>query len=383
MTTERIPLLAPASDRLAAQLTNTRWILLTFLTSRLLIFWMIMLSRQIVIGGEFWHPGGLLSVLTQGQGEAYTWLAEDGYRYLQDQQLQIGFFPFYPLLVRLAAILFRDIDLASVIVSNLALLASGFLLHALIRLDYKDQRIGRAAILFLMFNPFSLFFSSAYPEATFLVLGLAAFLAARQQRWLLACLLGFCVAAVRNVGFLITIPLLVEYFQQEWNAEGKGQNFWQPRLLAFLFIPLGACYFLWAGIFHLHRPLAYWHAKLVWGEGGLLTQTRRLRKVWILPPLYRALSVSAVVLAGALVSSGKLLRVRASYLVYALLLLAISLFSATPESIPRNLSTIFPFFLILGLLTTRYRWSYEPAFVASLSLLTLLTIMAANGHWLP
>lgn len=366
-----------------ASLRGFGWILLTFVTSRLLICWMILLSRKIVIGGEFWHPGGLLSILTQSKGEAYTYLAQNGYAHLQDQQLHNGFFPFYPFLVKFSAFGFHDVALASVIVANVALLVSAIVLNALINLDYDDPKINRAAILFLMFSPLSLFFSSASPESTFLALGLASFLAARRKLWFLACLCGICLAAVRNVGFLIMVPLLVEYYQQNWGSGTDRKNFWHPRLLLFLLIPLGACYFLWAGYFHLHRPLAYWHGKLIWGDGGLLTQTRRLRKVWMLPPFYTWLSFSALAAATTLWSAGVFFKIRISYLVYAVILIGISLFSATPEILPRNLSVVFPFFIIIGLLTARFRMAYEPLFVGSLALLTVLTVMAANGYWLP
>ncbi|MDQ3314172.1 MAG: hypothetical protein M3505_06020 [Verrucomicrobiota bacterium] len=362
-------------------LRGTGWVVGTFVTSRLLVFWVILLSRKIVIPGEFSRPGELLSVLTQSQGEIYIDLAQHGYSSLSDQQLSIGFFPFYPFLVRLASFIFADVGLAAVVTANLCLLVSAFLLNAMINLDYDNPTANRAALLFLMFSPVSFFFSSAYAESTFLMLALAAFLAARKEKWLLASLCGMCLAATRNAGLLIAVPLLLEYFRQTRSASTRLPKLSHLRILFFALVPLGSGYFLWAGYVNAQDPLAYFHARVVWGE-GFFTQRWQLPEIWNLPPFYIWFPVGALVTSMLLMAGGWFLKVRDSYLLYAVLLFALCLCSVTPESIPRNLSVVFPLFIILGVYAARFERFLEPLFAASVAALAFCTMLAANGYWM-
>jgi hypothetical protein len=67
--------------------------------------------------------------------------------------------------------IFGSEALAGVVISNVMLLAAGLLLWELVHFEFKSARISRAAVALLMFGPVSFFFSCAYPEAMFLVLG--------------------------------------------------------------------------------------------------------------------------------------------------------------------------------------------------------------------
>jgi hypothetical protein len=184
-------------------------VLVPFVASRLIIFALIIISKMVMVRAYYWHPGGLLSVLTQWDGELwYIGIARKGYTFSTTGPSSLPFFPFYPILVKLVSFVFRDMRVAAVLTSHACLLAAGFFLHALIRIDYKDPRVARAAVMFLMFSPVSFFFSNAYTESTFLMLATGAFLAARKGHWLVASLAGMCLAATRNVGLLITLPVV-------------------------------------------------------------------------------------------------------------------------------------------------------------------------------
>lgn len=53
----------------------------------------------------------------------------------------MAFFPFYPLLTRMLAIVFTDVRIAGLVVSHVCLVAAALSFNALINVDYKDQRI--------------------------------------------------------------------------------------------------------------------------------------------------------------------------------------------------------------------------------------------------
>lgn len=366
----------------AASLRGWEFVCIAFVTSRLLVFGLIYFSRLVFVRGPFWHPGGVQSVLLQWDGELwYINIARNGFSYSPILPSSMGFFPFYPLLIRVASFIFYDFRVAALVTSHICFLAAALLLNALINLDYENGRINRAAVMLLMFSPVSFFFSNAYSESTFLMLALAAFVAARRGRWLVACLCGMCLAATRNVGFLVALPLFVEYLWQNWNASAWWRPLLHPRVLLFALIPLGFVSFLAIGYLKFDDPFAYVHATAVWGR-EVSTPWQTLSSLQWLPPFYRSLFLTVLAAGLLLWVLGIVLKIRLSYLVYGMLLIGIYLCGASLEAIPRYLSIVFPLFIVLGLLSARFQWVYLPILSASTALLTLCTILSANGYWI-
>ena len=83
-----------------------------------------------------------------------------------------------------------------------------------------------------------------------------------------------------------------------------------------------------------------------------------------------------------LLVAGACLRLRVSYMAYAVALFSLYLCTNHLESIPRYLSVAFPFYIVLGVLVARFRFVYVPVFAASVALLTLCAVLAANGYWM-
>jgi hypothetical protein len=241
--------------------------------------------------------------------------------------------------------------------------------------------LNQAAAMFLMFAPLGVFFSSAYTESTFLMLSLAAILAARLDKWVVAAVCGMCLAATRNVGVFILVPLLIEYFTHHHRREAPVRSLLRPRLLLFLLVPVGSCYFLWEGYMRMPNPLVYWHANLVWG-GTYASPRRALRIMRALPPFYLWLSAASTVIGVLLWAAGYFFKLRASYLAFAGVLILAAFCTRTPESVPRFLSIIFVLPLVVALAVQRWKWSYEPLLVASIMALTFCTVLRATGYWL-
>ena len=378
------PVSSPGDQPLRARyaiLRGSRAVVCSFLASRLLIIAIIVLSQMVFAPGRFGQPTGVLPVLTNWDGAWYLGIAERGYEFQPGVESNTGFFPLYPMLVRGIAPVFRNTGFAAVVLSNLFLLGAGLLLNTVVRLDFADPIISRTAVSLLMFSPVSYFFSSAYTESTFLLLSLAAFFAASRKQWLVACLCGMALSATRNVGLLIGLPLFIEFVRQTWKRDAGCKSLLTPRILFFALIPLGFLSFMWFTRVAFHDPLAYAHATAVWGR-KLVPPWQTIANAKSLPPFHLWVFASLLGAALLLWATGIWLKVRLSHLVWTGLLLATYLCSNSLEAMPRYLSIVFPLFIIMAVLTTRFPGSLETIFAVSVALLTICTALSANGYWM-
>ena len=344
------------------------WPLWMFIASRIVMLVVALLSQTIVVDGQFTRRGdGYLRLFLNWDAAAYLQIARDGYAIAAEGGSTLGYFPLYPLLVSIVALLTQHAAVAAMIVSNACLLGAGILLNELVRLDYPDQRIRRAAVAFLMFSPVTFFSSGAYVDSTFLLLALGALLAARNGNWKAASTCGLGLSLTHIAGVLILIPLAIE-FARARRSDRRPLVATDALLLAL--IPLGTAAFL-----------VYSH--------------QRFGQAWPAPPPefsttkpsestapYYALLFSTILGAGVLaVAAGFLLRIRWSYLTYAVVLIVTCVATAGVQLTPRALSVAFPLFIALALLARRFEWSYEPLLAVTFVLLAFCTAMAANGYW--
>ncbi len=360
---------------------DSKVVLLMFVSSRLLIVGVILLSKMVVVRGPFWQPGGLLGALTQWDSIYYIHIARHGYFHAEGWMSTVAFFPSFPMLVKAMSFVFHDFRLAAVVTANICLLGAGLLLHRLVRWEFQDRRIADTAVTLLMFSPVSFFFSTAYTEATFLMLAIASYYAARRERWLLAGLCGMCLAATRHVGFWMAVPLFIEHLRQSGDWRRPLSGLVHPRILAIALVPLGLVLYMLFGYTKRGDLLAFSHAGADWGR-VLVSPLQTLSLAALYTPFYRALFLGALAAAAVLWVAGLLLRLRGSYLVWAALLIVTYLSSNSLEAVPRYLSVVFPLFIVLALLVNRYPWSYTPVLACSMSLLTICTVLLANGYWM-
>jgi hypothetical protein len=289
-----------------------------------------------------------------------------------------AFFPLYPLAVRAVAFIVRDLQVASILISNGCLIAAALLLKKLLRLDY-DERVCRRAIVFLMFNPVSFFFSAAYTESMFLLLSIGALLAARQGRWLGSGLCGALMTATRPPGILIAAPLLAEHLIQWREQRDNPRRLLHPRVLWLALIPVGLGLYFFLCYLSRGDWLAPLHAQDVWKKTLAWPWQTFLWSKHFSPahiPLYQSIVAAAI----ALTAAGFFLRIRASYLVYSVGAILFYLAWGTLDALPRYLSVLFPIYVALALISTRWRWSYEPLLAFSIALLAYCTVLFANAY---
>jgi hypothetical protein len=364
---------------------NAGWVVFMFAISRLTVLALIIYSRQIIQRGPYvvvseqeQHGGTLLDILTQWDGSWYRLIAQHGYSPPMPA-VAAAFFPVYPLLVRAVGFVVRDYQVASLLVSNGCLLAAGVLLIRLLRLDYEEL-VCRRAITFLMFNPVSFFLSAAYSESTFLLLSIGALLAARREKWLIASLCGGCLSATRAPGLVIGAPLLTEYVLL-WRQHGDTvRAFFRARLLWLALVPAGLVvhllyFYVTRGDLFLpmHAQAGGWKKTLTWPWQTFLAP-ENFSPSHI--PLYQAIVGAAVIL----IIAGFFLKLRPTYLVYAVVATLFYLAWGSLEGLPRYVSVLFPIHIILALASSRWRWSYEMLLALSIAFLALCTILFANAY---
>lgn len=198
-----------------------------------------------------WDASWYLSIATNG----YYAMAGGG-------QSNLGFFPFYPLLIALLSQLTSmSIPGAAVVLSNLFLWGSLVAMHRLISRDHAQTTADRVIFL-VAFHPCTVFFSSAYSESTFLFLSVLAFTALRENRPLLFVVSAVCLSATRLAGLCMVAAGL----GHAWDEARRG-NSWRRWVGATMLAPLGfACVSAWTW-WRVGDPLAYAHAQMAgWGR---------------------------------------------------------------------------------------------------------------------
>lgn len=371
----------PAGNPVVAFLRHYSPALVAFAASRILVLAVIFLSSHVIRSSDLAPPREVITVLTHWDGAWYMSVAQHGYNYLQGQQSNMAFFPFYPMLIWVADQIVPDIRVAAVIVSNVLFLITALLFQRLIELDYKDRRIVRASLYFLMFTPVSFYFSSAYSESTFLCLAIGCLLAARLRYWLIAGLCGMLLTATRNIGFFIAVPLFMEYVRQMWRPEVGIRSLIHPRILLLGLVPLGLMAFMAYCYTRYDDPFAYVNASAAWGR-KLASPTAAIATIGTAPLFYAWFFGGALTIPVVLWLVGFWLKVRLEYLVFTGMLLLIYVSANNAEGMPRFVTVLFPLFIVLGVLSVRYEKLYEPLLAASIAAFTLSAILTANGYWI-
>jgi hypothetical protein len=315
----------------------------------------------------------------------YRDIAENGYsdQPRTSQQLNVVFFPLYPLSIRMFNLVTHNSVLSGILISNLAYGVTVLLLFQL-ACDQYSERVAKWEIVILSIYPFSFYFSAMYSESVFLLMVVTAFYFAHHERWREAALCAALASAVRSVGLLVSLGLALEYLEQA--------NFrWEEihlDILWLLLCPLGlAAYigFLW---YSFGDPLIFIKARYVPGweqDAQLLNAWRAFRSVLSIPALggghYAALdflhiSISLLGL-GLLISAWSKLTL--SHAVWAIVTLLVSFVNGW-HGMGRYILPIFPLFLAMPLIVKNEKLLLIISYI-SILFLSLFTVMYSHFYW--
>jgi len=294
--------------------------------------------------------------------------------------------PLYPVLLRLAGdLLGGQYLLGGLIVSNLAYVLALGLFYRLAAWEL-DEATARRGVLYLALFPTAFFFLAGYAESLFLLVSVASFYAARRGYWDLAGAAGLLAGLARLPGFLLLIPLAVEYVRQR----GFSRRLLSWDLLGLMAVPVGMLAFMAYvySIVGMDSPLAPFlvhsqrvHGHLTWPgqalwDGVWVIVTGQFFYADVLDLAAMALFIALTIVA--------LRRLPLAYGVYMVVSLGVILsktgFPQPLESASRLVLPLFPGFMVLGL-WGRNPWVHRLIVYPSLLLLLILTGLFAVWGW--
>ena len=182
---------------------------------------------------------GLLS----WDGGWYRSIALHGY--VGAGQESLRFFPLFPLLGRWFGLVPGvGTDVALVVVANVSALLAMAALLVLVRHDLGDAALARRSVWLLALAPSAYCFVLGYADALLMLCAVVTFLGARTGRWWWAAAAGLAAGAVRPVGVLLVVPVLVELWLRRRESARPAR--WVARVAALAGPVVGAgAYLAW------------------------------------------------------------------------------------------------------------------------------------------
>jgi 4-amino-4-deoxy-L-arabinose transferase-like glycosyltransferase len=186
-----------------------------------------------------------------------------------------AFYPLYPTLVAVAGrVAGGHYVLGGLIVSLLAAAGSFVLLYRLAALLTNDE-VARRSVLFLAVFPMSVFLQAVYSESVFLLVALAAFLAAERRRFVAAGTLCGLALLARPTGIAVLAGVVLIAWHSPRRLRDLGATIGLAVAL-FLLFPLT----LWI---ERGQPFAFLHVERLWYRhtatlgplGGLVDAARQ------------------------------------------------------------------------------------------------------------
>jgi len=239
----------------------------------------------------------------------YVRIAEEGYDpFPVPSMVNAGNWAFFPLFPMLIGALRALTGLPTMVVATATSLV--FTLAA-VRVAWpllgKDMRAYMLFSAFLLAGPFSIYFTTFYSEAAFMLLTACVFAALQRRHYLAAGLFAALVSGSRIVGVFIVLAIVLQAWLDHRERGGKLGDFvpailQRPDVLVAIFIaPLG----LFAYMAYLHwqigDALAFSHVQRAWGRatgnplGYLWTGLTSFRGDSSMPSVAQQLSVAWLV----------------------------------------------------------------------------------------
>jgi hypothetical protein len=382
--------------------TTWKFVALVWLTSRALFLATGFVGARYVVqahpAGFPLDPGGLLSYWANWDGAWFAAIATDGYLGTIWPS-SASFYPIFPALVHAGVVIGLGPAFAGVAVSLAASLFALYFLHELTR-----ERFGvdaaRAATMSIAFFPTTFFLNAVYSESVFLATAIGAIWAARlRSNFGVASVLGCVATGTRNIGILLVIPLVHEWYRQRETSTKRD-------LASIALVPSSLIAFM-AWIWHWgEQPFAFATAQAGWGR-RLTNPISTLDRAWHVAvdgwewavhpgrvlatssgnPAFGAMDTfnfAFLVLFVALLA-GVVYWVRGGLAVYAVLAGLLPILNpagfAPLASLPRYVLGAFPMFMVLGCVLARSRIALVLWLAASGALGVLFTVYFTSWRW--
>jgi Mannosyltransferase (PIG-V) len=339
-----------------------------------------------------WPASGLLDILLSPLAKwdalHYLSIAFDGYAKshggLPPAAMRPAFFPLYPGLVHLLSGFGASPGLVLIMayaVSLSCFFGALVLLHHLTALEL-GAHLGRPTLMLLAFFPTAFFYGIPYTESLFLLLAVAAFLAARTGHWAIAGVVLALASATRVPGLLLVVPVALLYLygprgdrMPVTNGGLRPRYPLKPNAAWILLAPLGLLAFTVYLHYALGSGFAWEHAQANFGRHtvdpftGIWAGLREagssighiLNGTYDEYPIYYHLNIAQVGFVALAVAAGigalRMLPVAyGSWVLISLIPIFVSQQDDNPlVSSSRFIAVLFPIFLWLAVVCERRR----------------------------
>ncbi|MGK2849987.1 MAG: mannosyltransferase family protein [Candidatus Limnocylindrales bacterium] len=349
-----------------------------FVASRFLIAVAAVVAETLLPLETVGRPGAegpILRSLTAWDGTYYLGIASAGYQAepVAGAYSNVAFPPLYPLIIRVLSMPFPGAaGIVAVVVSNVAFLGA---LALLVRLGtpFAGRRGASVAAGLLVIYPFASVFAMAYTESLFLLLMLAAFLAAERRNRAWAGIFLALTVLCRLQGAVLVLPLLLIMLRQDG---------WRPRLSQMWVAlgPLAAIGFLLYVASVTGSLTAFLDAQQAWGRAGVGGSAPEATIGAQFSP-YQAALVLTLLWSVFLLVFVRVDRIRIEYALVPVLFIAAEMSSGSLEAVGRITMAAFPLVWILAgrrSLFARRAWP-----VISVGLFTVVAILSFAWVWVP
>lgn len=292
-----------------------------------------------------------------------------------------AFLPGYPLLIRAAAVVTRDLVVAGVLVSAVAEAAALLVIHELVRRE-RDATTARFAVWAVALAPVGFFLSGLYTESCFIAGTALALLLMRAGHMRGAALAAALAVSMRLTG-MVLLPVMA------WELVRQGRVRRDGVWLAVIPLPL----VIFAAYLHGHTgdALAFLHAETLpsFGEAAAWPWDG-LRTTWATAagstdPTNAAIFIREIiagmigfaVVIGAWADS----RLARSLALYCTLVWLTAVSLTFWRSVPRYDLALFPAIIVVADLTSRARAVRPVLVAASAAVLTWSAFVFAEGGW--
>lgn len=373
---------------------KSKFIFLSYIFWLSFLFFIIIFCKNFIPyrqGQEFTNILHTTSESILSLSPLYPWANFDGVHYLAIAKYgyttDAGFFPLYPVMIKLFNYLTGDYFLSGLILSNLFFITGLIIFYRLIKLDFSKE-IAYQSVIFLLIFPTAFFFTAIYSESLFFLLLVLTFYFARKKMWFLASLTGMLLSATRIVGALILPALIWEFYVLEKDNLRANLKKFIPLLL----IPLGLFSYMLFNFMNFGNPLYFIKAQ------GMLSNNRSVDQIILFPQtLFRyfkiittvssqqfewwiallEICISLLVLCLLLIAYKQ--KIRFSYIIFSLLALLVPLSTGTLSGMPRYVLVAFPVFISIALIKNRlFKFVYS---VVCVFLLIILWILFSKGYY--
>ena len=329
------------------------------------------------LNGSYWYLG----IWNRWDSKHYLNIAINGYSNVGDKINEIVFFPLYPTLVGILYQITGEEVLSAFIVSGISSVVLGVLFYQLVRLDFTKE-IGISSVWFLFIFPTSYFLHIPYTESLFLALVIGGFLYSRKENWFMAGMLGFLACLSRLNGLIILLVFLFEIYLI-WSKTKKFDIRW----LWILFIPFGFVFYLWLNYMvsgdaftFLNVQLNNWNKYLSYPWVGiwkqiLLVYGQKEPIAWFFAfqeLFFVGIGFVSIIWGWRYFNGSYRIWMVANWLLF--------ISTSWVLSVPRYTLTMFPIFILFGIVTKN--WYLRVVITTwSFLFLSLFIISFVQGRW--